>query len=132
MVDLKALQGDKSDNIPGVQGIGPKTALDLVKKFGNIEKMYEEFERLGNDIPEIVSEFKITKSTAEKLINGRDDAAFSKFLGTIINNVPINVEIEDLIPGTPDQNVIYDDLSKLGLNRFIREWNISPEEPERD
>lgn len=132
MIDLKALQGDKSDNIPGVPGIGPKTAIELVSKFGSIENIYAEFDNLANDTAKINSTFGVSKGVAEKLINGKESAEFSKFLGTIKRDIPVGVTLDYLKVVPADPNIVYNDLTKLGLNRFIKDWNIVPDEPERD
>lgn len=89
IADFKGLKGDPSDNIPGVKGIGEKTASMLIQKFGSLENLYEKLERdkkkLG--IPEKLS---------AKLIESKDMALFSKKLATIIRNVPVAFTIEDV------------------------------------
>ena len=82
MIDIKALQGDASDNIPGVKGIGEKTALKLLQDFGSLEDVY-------NNLPYIKG------SVATKLINGREKAFESKDLVTIYKEVPLGFNIED-------------------------------------
>ena len=82
MIDIKALQGDQSDNIPGVKGIGEKTALKLLQEYGSLENLYEN---IGY----------IKGSAATKLINGRESAFESKDLVTIYKEVPLNFELED-------------------------------------
>jgi len=74
--DLKALMGDASDNIPGVKGIGEKTALTLIEKYGNIEALYEHID-------------EISGKTGEKLMLGKEDAFESKLLTTIVRNAPV-------------------------------------------
>lgn len=121
MIDVKALQGDTSDNIPGVTGIGPKTAVALIGKYGSIENIYENLDAL----PE-------KDGVKNKLRDGAESAKFSKFLGTICCEAPISVGIEDLVPGNPDNAVVYEDLNAFGLNRFIQAWNIERDEIEID
>lgn len=75
-VDVKALKGDGSDNYPGVRGIGPKTALDLIAKYGTLEKVYEH---LG----------EIDTKVAHKLAEGAESAGMGKKLATIVTNVPM-------------------------------------------
>ena len=75
--DLKALMGDSSDNIPGVQGVGEKTALGLIEKYGSIENLYEH----ADEIP---------GKTGEKIRSGKESAFDSKFLATIITDVPVS------------------------------------------
>lgn len=87
MIEIKALQGDTSDNIPGVAGIGPKTAGDLIQNYGSIDGVYEA-----------LPEMKITPKMREKLENGKESAYLSRRLGTISRDVPISKNYEDYIP----------------------------------
>lgn len=82
MIDIKALQGDSSDNIPGVPGIGEKTAGDLVQRFGSVDNIYENLDTLD-----------IKESLKLKLQNGKDLAFLSKELGTIFRSVPIESDV---------------------------------------
>ena len=82
MIDIKALQGDASDNIPGVKGIGEKTALKLLQDFGTLEDIYFNIAYIKG-------------SAATKLINGREKAFQSKDLATIYKEVPLDFELED-------------------------------------
>ncbi len=97
IIDLMGLSGDSSDNIPGVHGVGEKTALDLVKEFGSLEGVFENLEDVKK------------KKLKENLENSRDDAMMSKRLVTIEQFVPMSDRIEDLRLGEPD----YDILSEL-------------------
>lgn len=128
MIDLKALQGDKSDNIPGVAGIGPKTALDLVSKFGSIDNIYQLIHSYSDNVVTVSKEMGITKSVAEKLIAGESDAKQSYHLGTIVTNVPLQCELKDLSLPEPPEFLVYDDMQILGFNKFIKEWGLEPEE----
>ncbi len=83
MIELKALMGDSSDNIPGVAGVGEKTASDLIKRFGSIDYIYENIDTID-----------IKDSIKNKLISGRESAFLSRELGTINCSVPINTDIE--------------------------------------
>lgn len=80
-VDVKALKGDASDNYPGVRGIGPKTAQDLIKKFGTLEELYKN---LG----------KVEPKTAKKLAEGAEDAGMAKKLATIVTDVPVHLDLD--------------------------------------
>ena len=82
MIDIKALQGDSSDNIPGVKGIGEKTALKLLQDFGSLEEIYKNISYIKG-------------ACATKLINGREEAFKSKDLATIYKEVPLGFELED-------------------------------------
>ena len=83
-VDVKALMGDTSDNIPGVAGIGEKTALKLISEFGSIESIYEKLD-----------EAKLSASTKEKLKNNKDNAYLSQMLARIDCDAPVGVTLED-------------------------------------
>lgn len=83
IIDLKGLQGDASDNIPGVKGIGEKTALKLLKEYGSIENIY-------------VNINNITGKLKDKLLESKDDAFMSKQLATIYKDVPLTINIEDI------------------------------------
>lgn len=84
MIELKALMGDSSDNIPGVAGVGEKTATDLVKRFHNIDYIYDNIEAID-----------IKDSVRNKLISGKDSAYLSRMLGTICKTAPINQNVKD-------------------------------------
>ena len=84
--DYKGLVGETSDNIPGVDGIGPKTAVELIKKYGTLEEMYKEIDELG------MSNLKLMK----KLKESREIALKSKMLATLRSDVPIAVSLDDI------------------------------------
>lgn len=86
MIDLKALMGDASDNIPGVKGIGEKTALNLLHEFGSLENLYEHID-------------DIKGKTKEKLELDKDNAFMSKEIATIYRDVPLNINLENLHMG---------------------------------
>ncbi|MDQ5983137.1 MAG: DNA polymerase I [Eubacteriales bacterium SKADARSKE-1] len=117
LIDVKALQGDTSDNIPGVPGIGQKGALDLIQKFHSIDNIYENIDTL-----------EIKDGMRKKLIEGKDSAYMSRYLGTIVSNAPIDTDIKNYIPEKCDEqkagNLLADLemfslISKMGL-RFER------------
>ena len=100
MIDYKALAGDASDNIPGVKGIGDKTAINLLKTYDTIEDIY-------NHIDEIKGKLK------EKLLDDKENAFISKEIATIYRDVPLNVKLEDVKYNGPDLislNKIYEEL----------------------
>ena len=99
IIDLKGLQGDASDNIPGVKGIGEKTALKLLQEYDSIENLYVNLD-------------KVTGKTKEKLIESKDNAFMSKQLATIYKEVPTNMTIDDIIYKGSNSNLqsIYEDL----------------------
>ena len=87
LIDVKGLMGDTSDNIPGVPGIGEKTALELIKTYKSIDKIYNEIENNTDTLKEKLK---------QKLIDNKDLAILSRTLGTININAPIDNKIEDL------------------------------------
>lgn len=85
--DYKALKGDPSDNIPGVPGVGEKTAIKLVKEFGNLENLYKELKEETEKTKKMKGKLK------ETLLRSEEQAFFSKMLATIQKNVPINFNL---------------------------------------
>jgi len=82
ITDYMGLMGDKTDNIPGVRGIGPKTAMELIKKSGNLESIYQNLSRIQDNI-------------SEKLVSGRDDSFLSRDLATVKKDAPIDFELDE-------------------------------------
>lgn len=113
-IDLKAIMGDTSDNIPGVKGIGEKGASALIQEFHSIDGVYEN-----------IASDKITKSTRAKLIEHKDDAYLSKTLATIDRNVPISFEVENLSVKDADENALFDVFTKLEFYSFIKKMGLS-------
>jgi DNA polymerase-1 len=91
MVDYKGLRGDPSDNIPGVTGVGEKTAIQLLSDFGSIDSLYKEVEK------DTEKSKKIKPGLRVKLIQYKDQALFSRELATIRNDVPIDFKLDDLL-----------------------------------
>ena len=118
-VDMKALMGDSSDNIPGVRGIGEKTAASLIQKFNTLECIYDNIEDPA-----------ITKSVRTKLIEGKDNAFLSRKLARIETNAPINKALDDLKYNGLDKKGLYKKFTELELNSFITKFKLSqnPEE----
>ncbi|MBQ8424899.1 MAG: DNA polymerase I, partial [Clostridia bacterium] len=114
-IDLKALQGDTSDNIPGVAGIGPKTATDLIHKFGDIDGIYANIDN-------------ITGKTKEKLIAGKELAYLSKKLATILTHGDIELKIEDCIFDFPFSNEVYKVFKHYEFKSLLKNKNIFSEE----
>ena len=83
MIDLKALMGDPSDNIPGVKGIGEKTALNLLHEYKTVDNLYDNIDTVKGKVK-------------DKLLEGREDAFFSKEIATIYKDVPLNMTFEDI------------------------------------
>ncbi len=103
--DYKGLVGDASDNIPGVAGIGPKTAVELITKYGSIEAMYEEIESLG------MSNTKLMK----KLQDGKAAALMSKRLAILRTDVPMEVKLEDLKATQPNFHELKNYFTEMGF-----------------
>lgn len=114
MIDIKALQGDTSDCIPGVAGVGQKTAGDLIQKFGSIQNIYDNIETL---------EIKETLKT--KLQNDKEKAFLSYTLGKIINDAPIGCELLDFIPQIADEDKARAMLVDLEMFKIIEKLNFS-------
>ena len=114
MIDIKALQGDASDCIPGVAGVGQKTAGDLIQKFGTIQNIYDNIDTL-----------EIKENLKNKLINDKEKAFLSYTLGTIINNVPINCNLSDLIPQNADENKAREMLADLEMFKIIEKLKFA-------
>ena len=101
VVDYKALRGDPSDNIPGVKGIGEKTATELIKEFGTLEKVYEYVDKIPNPKSQIQNksqisnskDFKIKSAVLEKLMEHKKEAFLSKELATIKQDVEIDFDL---------------------------------------
>ncbi len=115
MIDLKALMGDASDNIPGVAGVGEKTALDLVQRFGSIEKIYENLDNLD-----------IRESVRNKLSAGKENAFLSKTLGTIESDAPIDFAPDTCIPGKGDSTELARLLTWLEFKSFLAKLGLAP------
>ena len=119
MRDLKALMGDSSDNIPGVAGIGEKTALSLVSRFGDIDNLYENL-----DSPDIKD------SVRKKLTEGRENAYLSKWLGTICLEAPINFTCDDARLIEADREKLYRLFLRLEFKNFINKLGLRGEQSE--
>ena len=115
MIELKALMGDTSDNIPGVPGIGEKTATDLISRFGNIDYIYENIDTLD-----------IKDSVRNKLIAGKDSAYLSRELGTICKTAPIDTDFEHYRTKQADGAALSALMTKLELFKLMERLNISP------
>lgn len=106
LIDVKALQGDSSDNIPGVKGVGEKTALKLIQEYGNLENLYENIDNLKGKLK-------------ENLVNEKDKAYLSRYLGEIFLRVPIERNIEDFKIKDVNYNEYLKKLEKLEFNSII-------------
>lgn len=117
LIDLKALMGDSSDNISGVAGIGEKTASSLIKEYGSIENLYENYE-----------DSSLTKGVKAKLAAGDEAAKESKWLATIVRDAPIDKDLEGYKPKAPDNGAIGRMLSELEMFKLLDKLGISAAE----
>ena len=115
MVDLKALMGDASDNIPGVPGIGEKTAMDLLHRFGTLEQIYADVDALD-----------VKPGVRKKLAEGRDSAFLSYDLATIRTDAPITFKPEEALWDHDYKPELYELFLRLGFTRFIDQWGLHP------
>ncbi|MCX6780878.1 MAG: DNA polymerase I [Candidatus Magasanikbacteria bacterium] len=113
VVDYKALRGDTSDNISGVRGIGEKTGMELVKKFGSIEKMYAALEK-GGKIE------GVTDRIQKLLIEKKADAVQSKHLATIVCDVPFDFSFDDCRYTPSERDVVFPVFQKLGFISLLQ------------
>lgn len=115
MVDLKSLMGDASDNIPGVKGIGEKTALKLLHEYGSLDGVYENID-------------KIKGSTHDKLVNDKENAYMSLDVATIYREVPIDTDLEKLRYLKEDSDELIELFNDLEFHSFLRKSNVKKED----
>ena len=113
-IDVKGLMGDTSDNIPGVTGVGEKTAFSLIQKFHSIENLYANIE-----------DKSISNGVKTKLLNGKDSAFDSKFLATIVKNVPVEFTVDECIIKEYNNDLLYSLFNTLNFTSFIKKLNLS-------
>ena len=113
LIDLKALMGDSSDNIPGVAGVGPKTATDLLLKFGSLDGVYENLE-----------DASIRPKLREKLTDSKDNAYLSYDLATIRTTAPIDFAPEDALIQPYNRAALYEIFVKLEFVRLIDKYGL--------
>ncbi len=115
LIEVKGLQGDTSDNIPGVPGIGPKTAINLIKKYGTIENLYQQIEE-GND--------DLKGKQKEAIIENKEMAYLSKKLGEIDVHVPLSDTLEILKVEEWDKQKVLALFQEWNFKRFIERFNL--------
>lgn len=115
MIDLKALMGDPSDNIPGVKGIGEKTALSLLVKYDTLENLYNHLDEL-------------TPKTKEKLLNDKESAFFSYKLATIYKTIDFDYTFESIKYNKPDITGLIEKYKELEFNSFLKNLSVNNEE----
>ena len=115
MIDLKALMGDSSDNIPGVPGIGEKTAKDLLVRFGTVADIYRDLDALD-----------IKPGVRKKLTEGRGSAELSFDLATIRTDAPIDFALESAVWDHDYQPELYDWFRRLNFTSLSEKWGLQP------
>ena len=115
LIDVKGLQGDTSDNIPGVPGVGEKTALSLIQRYGSIENLYKKIENGEDDLK---------GKQREKIINNKELAFMSKTLGTINLQVPISDTLEDFKVEEWNKEKVLEIFKELNFKRYIDRFNL--------
>ena len=117
LIEVKGLMGDTSDNIPGVPGVGEKTALKLIKEYHDIDNLYERLE--SNNATDIKGALK------DKLEKNKELAILSRTLGTILRNAPLDVNVEDLKIKDWDKEAVTNRFKELKFNRFIERFDLN-------
>ena len=114
MIDLKALMGDSSDNIPGVKGIGEKTAINLIEKFGSLKNLYDNIDQ-------------VTGKTKEKLEADKENAFMSYDIATIYREVPIPFTLDDCKYEGIKRDELFKYLEELEMPSLIRKYDLYDE-----
>ncbi|MEI8378434.1 MAG: DNA polymerase, partial [bacterium] len=113
LIDIKALMGDSSDNIPGVAGVGQKTATDLIQRFGSLDKLYEN-----------IDDLEIKPAVRDKLTADKDMAFLSRTLGTVSLDVPIDTDLVNYIPVDPDVFNVTRIMAELEMFKLLERFNL--------
>ena len=115
LIEVKALQGDTSDNIPGVPGIGPKTAISLIQKYHTVKELYEKIEAGEDDLK---------GKQRENIVNNKEMAELSRKLGEIDTNVPVEDTLEDIKLEEWDKPKVLEIFEELRFNRYIERFGL--------
>lgn len=118
MIDLKGLMGDASDNIPGVKGIGEKTALKLLQEYESLENIYDNIDNIKGAVK-------------QKLIDGKESAFMSKDIATIYNKVPVEYSLEELKYNGPDTEKLKEMYNDLEFYSFLKDFKEETKEKEK-
>ena len=119
VIDLKALMGDASDNIPGVKGVGEKTALKLLHEYKTLDGIYENIDSISGKLK-------------EKLLNDKDNAYMSYDLATIVRDVPVEIDINDIKIKEPNMEELNHLYEELEFYSFLKKMNKKEEKKELD
>lgn len=118
LIEVKGLQGDSSDNIPGVPGIGPKTAISLIQKYGTIENLYKKIEAGEDDLK---------GKQKENIVQNKEMAILSRTLGEIDVNVPLEDTLENLKVEEWDKQKVLELFREWNFKRYIEKFNLEGE-----
>lgn len=124
-VDIKALKGDKSDNIPGIPGIGEKTAHLIISKYGTLEGLYEILENCNN-----LKNIDLKEKTVSKLIQNKELAFLSRKLGEICRDVPIDTNIDNYIPKAMNVRKVKRIMTDLEFFSLMEKMDLKDENEE--
>ena len=122
LIEVKGLMGDTSDNIPGVPGIGEKTALELIKKYNSVDELYQKIEKNEDDLK---------GKTREKIADNKELAILSRTLGTINIEVPLNIGIEQLERKDWNREKVTEIFKKLRFQRFMERFHLEEQKQEK-
>ncbi|MCR5484484.1 MAG: DNA polymerase I [Clostridiales bacterium] len=115
LIDIKALMGDSSDNIPGVSGIGQKTASDLIQRFSSVDNIYENIDTID-----------VKQGVRDKLKADKDMAYLSRTLGTICTDAPLDIKLSDCLTSGPDIVKVTRILTSLEMFGMLEKLNLKP------
>lgn len=122
VIEVKALMGDSSDNIPGVKGVGEKTAYQLIQKYDNIDNIYKLLDE---------DKLDVTPKVKEKLSIGKDSAYMSKTLATIILDANINLDYEKCMVSDINKEATYEIFKRLEFKKFLDKFDFSDIDEEK-
>ena len=118
LIEVKALQGDTSDNIPGVPGVGPKTAISLIQRYNTVKELYEKIEAGEDDLK---------GKQKENIVNNKEMAELSRVLGEIDTNVPLEDTLEQIKVEEWDKAKVFEIFEELRFNRYIDRFGLRNE-----
>jgi len=121
MIDLKSLMGDSSDNIPGVPGVGEKTAMELIRRYQTLDAVYADLEALD-----------VKPGVRSRLAAGEESARMSYWLATIVRDVPIRFVPEENLWNRSYTPALYPLMKRLGFQKFIERWGLEAESEAED
>ena len=121
LIEVKALQGDTSDNIPGVPGVGPKTAISLIQRYNTVKELYEKIEAGEDDLK---------GKQKENIVNNKEMAELSRTLGEIDTNVPLEDTLEQIKVEEWDKAKVLEIFEELRFNRYIDRFGLKGEAKE--